>query len=85
LGVDQYIASVSGFIAHYITDNGRWQSPKYLLGESYGGIRSGGVAYCLLLNGVILVSPYMNFVAGNAGIKIDLPQINYFSTFAATA
>lgn len=90
-GVDQDIASVSDFIARYVTDNGRWQSPKYLLGESYGGIRSGGVAYYLLekhsitLNGVILVSPYMDFSAGNAGIKIDLPQVNYFSTFAATA
>lgn len=90
-GVDQDIASVSGFIARYITDNGRWQSAKYLLGESYGGIRSGGVAYYLMkkhsisLNGVILVSPYMDFVAGIAGIKIDLPQINYFTTFAATA
>jgi hypothetical protein len=41
--------------------------------------------YSIAFNGVILVSPYMNFVAGNAGIKIDLPQINYFSTFAATA
>ena len=90
-GVDQDIASVSNFIARYITDNGRWQSPKYLLGESYGGIRSGGVAYHLMqkhsisFNGVILVSPYMSFVAGNAGIKIDLPQVNYFTTFAATA
>lgn len=90
-GVDQDIASVSDFIARYVTDNGRWQSPKYLLGESYGGIRSGGVAYYLAekysiaLNGVILVSPYMDFSAGNAGIKIDLPQVNYFTTFAATA
>ena len=90
-GVDQDISSVSDFIARYITDNGRWQSPKYLLGESYGGIRSGGVAYYLLenhsisLNGVILVSPYMDFVAGSAGIRIDLPQVNYFTTFAATA
>ena len=90
-GVDQDIDSVSDFIARYITDNGRWQSPKYLLGESYGGIRSGGVAYHLLskhsitLNGVILVSPYMDFSAGNAGVRIDLPQVNYFTTFAATA
>ena len=90
-GVDQDIASVSDFIARYITDNGRWQSPKYLLGESYGGIRSGGVAFYLMskhaitLNGVILVSPYMDFSAGNAGIKIDLPQVNYFTTFASTA
>ncbi len=90
-GVDQDIESVSNFIARYVTDNGRWNSPKYLLGESYGGIRSGGVAnyllshYSLSLNGVILVSPYMDFIAGNAGLKIDLPYINYFSTYAATA
>ena len=90
-GVDQDIASVSDFIARYITDNGRWQAPKYLLGESYGGIRSGGVAYYLMqkhsisLNGVILVSPHMSFVAGWAGIKIDLAQVNFFTTFASTA
>ena len=90
-GVDQDIASVSEFIVQYVTENGRWASPKYILGESYGGVRSGGVAYQLLtkhnlaLNGVILVSPYMNFVAGNAGIQIDLPHVLYFTTFAATA
>ena len=90
-GVDQDIQSVSEFIVQYVTENGRWASPKYILGESYGGVRSGGVAYELLnkhnlaLNGVILVSPYMDFVAGNAGIKVDLPQVLYFTTFAATA
>ncbi|GAB5415674.1 MAG: S10 family peptidase [Congregibacter sp.] len=90
-GVDNDIKSVSNFIARYVSDNGRWQSPKYLLGESYGGIRSGGVAYQLLvkhsiaLNGVILVSPYMDMLAGNARMKGDLPFINFFSTYAATA
>jgi carboxypeptidase C (cathepsin A) len=90
-GVDNDIESVSNFIVRYVSDNGRWQSPKYLLGESYGGVRSGGVAYTLLtkhsvaLNGVILVSPYMDYIAGNAGSKNDLPYINYFSTYAATA
>lgn len=90
-GVDQDIRSVSAFIARYLTENGRWQSPKYILGESYGGIRSGGVALELLrahsiaLNGVILVSPYMDFIAGNAGLRLDEPYINYLSTYAATA
>jgi carboxypeptidase C (cathepsin A) len=60
-------------------------------GESYGGIRSGGVAYKLLtahsiaLNGVILVSPYMDFVAGYNRTKNDLAHVNYFTTFASTA
>ena len=90
-GVDNDIESVSNFIARYVSDNGRWQSPKYLLGESYGGIRSGGVAYKLLtshsiaLNGVILVSPYMDFIGGNNGAANDLADINYFTTFASTA
>jgi carboxypeptidase C (cathepsin A) len=90
-GVDNDIRSVSDFIARYVSDNGRWQSPKYLLGESYGGIRSGGVAYRLLsshsiaLNGVILVSPFMDYGAGFAGFRNDLPYVNYFSTYAATA
>lgn len=90
-GVDNDIESVSHFIARYVSDHGRWQSPKYLLGESYGGIRSGGVAYELLtehsiaLNGVILVSPYMDFIAGNNRASNDLANVNYLSTFASTA
>ena len=47
-GVDQDIKSVSNFIVQYVTANGRWASPKYILGESYGGMRSGGVAWRLL-------------------------------------
>ena len=70
-GVDQDIDSVSRFIKAYVTENGRWASPKILLGESYGGMRSGGVALELLethgmaLNGVILVSPFMEMATGS--------------------
>ena len=90
-GVDQDIKSVSEFIVQYLTENGRWASPKYLLGESYGGMRSGGVAYYLLtnhfvaLNGVILVSPFMEMATGFAGLGIDLPHAMFLPTFAATA
>ena len=42
-GVDPDIESVSRFIKQYVTDNGRWNSPKYLIGESYGTTRSAGV------------------------------------------
>ncbi len=90
-GVDQDIKSVSEFIVQYLTENARWASPKYVLGESYGGIRTGGVAYYLLsnhflaLNGVILVSPFMEFATGAAGAGIDLPHILFLPTFAATA
>ncbi len=90
-GVDQDIRSVSEFIVQYVTENGRWASPKYILGESYGGMRSGGVAYYLLdkhmmaLNGVVLVSPFMEMTTGFAGMGIDLPHVMYLPTFAATA
>lgn len=90
-GVDQDIKSVSEFIVKYLTDYGRWASPKYVLGESYGGMRTGGVAYYLLnnhmvaLNGVILVSPFMEMATGFAGLGIDLPHAMFLPTFAATA
>ncbi len=90
-GVDQDIRSVSAFIVRYLTENGRWASPKYVLGESYGGIRTGGVAYYLLtnhfvaLNGVILVSPFMDWSAGFAGMGADLPHAMFLPTMAATA
>jgi len=90
-GVDQDARSVSDFIVRFLNESGRWSSPKYILGESYGGMRSGAVAYMLLdrhnvaLNGVILVSPYMDVAAGNADMPLDLAYVNFLPTYAATA
>ena len=90
-GVDQDIDSVSRFIKAYVTENGRWASPKILLGESYGGMRAGGVTLDLLqkhglaFHGVVLVSPFMSWDSGADGIGIDLPHVLYLPTLAATA
>jgi carboxypeptidase C (cathepsin A) len=90
-GVDNDIRSVSDFIVRYLGDFQRWGSPKFILGESYGGIRTGGVSYDLLtrhkvaLNGIILVSPYLDFVTGTAGLNTDAGDANFISTYAATA
>lgn len=90
-GVDADIDAASQFIARFITDNNRWNSPKFVLGESYGGIRTGGVAYKLLteygigLNGAILVSPFMDAAAARDRFAIDLPHALYLPTLAATA
>ena len=90
-GVDQDIDSVSAFIVQYVTENGRWASPKFILGESYGGMRSGGVVWKLLrkynmaVNGVALVSPFMQMAAGFVGLGIDLPHVMFLPTYAATA
>ena len=90
-GVDQDIRSVGAFIRKYVTENGRWGSPKYILGESYGGIRSAGLVqhlqsrYGMNFNGVVLVSPFLNMGSGIDGARIDLPHVLYLPTFAATA
>jgi len=88
-GTDQDIRSVSAFIKQYITENNRWQSPKFILGESYGGMRTAGVAQALTnemisLNGIMLVSPFLQFVNGFDFGQTDLPHVLFLPTFAAT-
>lgn len=62
-GVRQDAESLAKFIALYTQKNGRLPSPKYLLGESYGGFRAAKVASALkdsqgiLVSGVVMVSP----------------------------
>jgi carboxypeptidase C (cathepsin A) len=65
-GYDEDADSVAEFIRTFVTQHNRWNSPKYLLGESYGGIRSSMLVPRLQenlnvgLNGVILISPALN-------------------------
>jgi carboxypeptidase C (cathepsin A) len=88
-GVDQDIKSVSQFIKQYITENDRWNSPKYLLGESYGTMRSAGVSDYLFenmgieVNGVILVSSVLDF--HTLTFKDDISYELYLPTYAAVA
>src|SRR5262249_13908603 len=62
-GVRQDAQAVAKVIALYLAKNGRSSSPKYLLGESYGGYRAAKVAQVLqreqgiMMSGVIMVSP----------------------------
>lgn len=62
-GVNADIKYLAAWVNTFVTRNKRWPSPKYLIGESYGGIRVSGLAHELqtrqwmYLNGVILVSP----------------------------
>ena len=90
-GVDPDIKSVSQFIRNYVNENERWNSPKYLLGESYGTFRSAGVADYLQenmgisVNGIVLVSNVLDIrqLAFNPGD--DLSFIVNFPTYAATS
>ncbi|MGE5278177.1 MAG: S10 family peptidase [Acidobacteriota bacterium] len=90
-GVDPDIQSVSRFIKQYVSDNGRWNSPKYLLGESYGSTRSGGIADYLQtkegmsLNGVVLVSVALDIEALFAVPGNDRPYPFFLPTYTATS
>ena len=85
------IESVGEVIRLWTTRNGRWMSPKYLCGESYGTTRAAALSrhlqerYGLYLNGLMLISCFLNggsvvFTPGN-----DDPYVNYLPTYAAIA
>jgi carboxypeptidase C (cathepsin A) len=90
-GTDPDIESVSRFIKQYATDNDRWNSPKYLLGESYGTTRSAGVVDYLQtkenmsFNGVILVSVALDLEAIFNHPENERPYPLFLPTYAAVA
>lgn len=85
------IESVGDFIRLYTTRYGRWLSPKYLVGESYGTTRAAGLAgylqerHGMYLNGIMLVSMVLDFQTILFRPGNDLPYILYLPTYAATA
>ncbi len=94
-GVDQDAYAFSEFISQFLSKYGRWNSPKYLFGESYGTPRSAVLINLLEsersidFNGVILLSQILNFdlspdrPTGNPGV--DLPYQTVLPTYAASA
>jgi carboxypeptidase C (cathepsin A) len=85
-GTDQDIAAFRKFIERYITANERWNSPKFLFGESYGTTRSAGLVAALqndgvAFNGVVLLSSILNYNIRNPGY--DAESIGYLPSFAA--
>jgi carboxypeptidase C (cathepsin A) len=89
---DRDTESITEFIRVFITKNKRWNSPKYICGESYGSIRAALLVGELQrwfkgihLNGVILISPALDvrtfiFTPGN-----NLTYVNYLPSYAAAA
>jgi carboxypeptidase C (cathepsin A) len=91
-GVDPDIDSISRFIAQYLSDNERWSSPKYLLGESYGTTRAAAIVNylrarrSLAFNGLILVSVATDIEAIFAELPgNDRPYAVYLPAYAAVA
>ena len=89
-GVDEDGRAFTKFIERYLSKNGRWNSPKYLMGESYGTTRSALLSNMLTragvaLNGVILVSSILNFETESFNVGNDLPYITNLPSYAAIA
>ena len=90
-GFKKDIESVGDFILLYLGRYQRWGSPKFLIGESYGTTRAGGLAGYLqerhgtYLNGIMLVSVVLNFQTIRFAPGNDLPYILFLPTYAATA
>jgi carboxypeptidase C (cathepsin A) len=87
-GTDQDIHAFEKFIVRYITVNQRWNSPKFLFGESYGTTRSAGLVAALQgdgveFNGVTLLSSILNYNRRNPGL--DYEAIGYIPSYAAIA
>ena len=91
-GVDEDIKSVAEFIRLYTNRHTRWESPKFLAGESYGTTRAAGLAghlhdnQHLYLDGIILVSSVLNFqTIGFSQVGNDLPYILFLPSYTAAA
>ena len=90
-GFTRDLESVGEVIRLWTSRNGRWLSPKFLAGESYGTLRAAGLAahlqnrHGLFLNGIALISSVLDigtirFTEGN-----DVPYVLYLPTYAAVA
>ncbi len=90
-GLNEDARSVAEFIRLYVTQNQRWLSPKFLIGESYGTTRAAALsgelarAHRMNLNGLMLVSTVLNFQTIWGGSGNDLPHVLYLPGYTATA
>jgi carboxypeptidase C (cathepsin A) len=91
LGVQEDIASVGEFMRLWVTREERWRSPKFIAGESYGGIRGGGLAqhlqqrHRMYLNGVVIVSGLLDYSTLLPGPLNEVPYEVLLPALTATA
>lgn len=91
-GLNEDANSIARFMRQWITENGRWFSPKYIAGESFGTTRAAAVANALegdgqnmALNGLILISQALDY-AGSTSVDDNITSyLTYLPSMAATA
>lgn len=90
-GINEDIAACGDFVRRWVTEHDRWASPKFLLGESYGGIRVAGLSkqlqsrYGMMLNGVILLSSLLDFATLEDAAASDLTHLVFLPTYTTVA
>ncbi len=91
-GLHEDAASIADFIRLYITETGRWNSPRYVAGESYGTTRAAQLVHELTrsynrvdLNGVLLISTILDFQHNRFRGGNIMPHVGFLPTYAATA
>lgn len=89
-GLDEDAASLAQFIRRFLSRHQRWNSPRYLLGESYGTTRSAVLAGHLQranidLNGIVLVSAVLQFNTLQFAEGDPIPYIVNFPSYAVVA
>jgi len=91
IGYDNDNRTIGDFIRQYVSRNDRWESKKYLAGESYGTIRAVGVCnyladtYSMYLNGLMLISCANDLSTLSPNSGNELPYTMFLPTYAADA
>jgi carboxypeptidase C (cathepsin A) len=90
-GAEGDIRAFGEFINTYLSTFNRWPSPKFLIGESYGTIRSAGLAgelqerHGIELTGIVLVSSLLTYQTLSPAPDNDVAYADEIQTFAAIA
>jgi carboxypeptidase C (cathepsin A) len=90
-GVEEDLYSVADFIRLFLTRYDRWESPKLLIGESYGTLRAVGLAnllqdhYFVDINGLVLISLVLDLQTLSEIPSEDIPPITTLPSLAAIA
>lgn len=85
-------SSIAEFIRLWITEHGRWNAPKYLIGESFGTTRAAYLAHRMAtgevdiaLNGLVLISQALDYEGSTSAHDNVYSYITYLPSMAATA
>jgi carboxypeptidase C (cathepsin A) len=87
-GINADIEYLADWLGTFVTRSGRWTSPKYMIGESYGGTRVAGLAFKLqqkawmYLNGIIMVSPADYLIYGTDAPLASALNLPYYTAAA---